>query len=118
MFARRKALFARSRSTREVQVDRHVRSTGGGVRIAFTAPLDRAARAALRRNGRLLTTLRLTITPEDGAPYTAKRVVILRRPHRARHDTNPRQSLSARTTEPTRPRSGIADRSGAMYDDR
>lgn len=79
-FARRKSLYAGSRSTLAVQIGRHVRSTGGGVRIAFTAPLNRAARAALRRNGRLLTTLRLTITPREGDPYTATRRVILRSP--------------------------------------
>ena len=80
VLARRKTLFAGSRSTLQVQVGRHARSTGGGVRIAFTAPLNRTGRAALRRKGRLLTTLRVTITPQEGIPYTATRTVILRSP--------------------------------------
>ena len=82
VLARRSALYARSRSTLPVQIGRHVRSTGGGVRIAFTAPLNRPGRAALRRKGHLLITLRLTITPAEGDPYTARRSVILRAPAR------------------------------------
>ena len=82
VLARRSALYAGSRSRLQVQVGRHARSTGGGVRIAFTAPLNRAARAVLRRKGRLLTTLRLTITADEGDPYTATRTVILRSPAR------------------------------------
>ena len=80
VLTRRKSLYAGSRSTLQVQIGRHVRSTGGGVRIAFTAPLNRAARAALRRKGRLLTTLRLTITAREDAPSTTTRTVILRSP--------------------------------------
>lgn len=79
-FAQRRALFAGSRSRLGVRVGRHARATGGGVRVAFSAPLNRAARAALRRNGRLLIALRLTITPAEGTAYTATRTVILRPP--------------------------------------
>jgi plastocyanin len=79
-FAQRRALYAGSRSRREVRVARHTRATGGGVRVAFSAALNRAARAALRRNGRLRIRLRLTLTPAEGAEQTATRTVILRPP--------------------------------------
>jgi hypothetical protein len=79
-FARRQALFQGSRSTREVAVGRQLLPSVGGARATFIAPLNRAARRALRRNGRLLVTLRLTITPAEGTPYTARRTVILRPP--------------------------------------
>jgi hypothetical protein len=79
-FARRKALFAGSHSTRAVAVGRQLLPSVGGARATFTAPLNRAARRALRRNGRLLIELRLTITPAEGTPYTATRTVILRSP--------------------------------------
>lgn len=77
-FARRKALFAGTRSLLDVQVGRQTRSSIGGTRVAFTVPVNAAARSALRRNGRLLITLRLTVTPPDGSAYTARRTVILR----------------------------------------
>jgi plastocyanin len=81
-FARRKALFAGSRSTREVAVGRQFLPSVGGARATFAAPLNRTARRALRRNGRLLVKLRLTITPAEGTPFTAARTVILRPPAR------------------------------------
>ncbi|MEA2141713.1 MAG: hypothetical protein QOI64_143 [Solirubrobacteraceae bacterium] len=79
-FARRRALYAGSRSLLDVQVARRLRSSVGAARVTFAAPLDSAARRALRRNGRLLITLRVTVTPADGAAYTAARTVILRPP--------------------------------------
>jgi plastocyanin len=79
-FARRRALSPRSASKLVVQVGRRLRSSVGAGRVAFSAPLNAAARAALRRNGRLLITLRLTVTPAEGTPYVAARTVILRPP--------------------------------------
>lgn len=79
-FARRKALFAGSRSVLEVQVGRQIRSGVGAARVTFAAPLSAAARRALRRNGRLLIVLRMSVTPAQGAAYTARRTVILRPP--------------------------------------
>ncbi len=79
-FARRRALFG-GRSVLDVQVARQLRSSVGGVaRVTFSATLSPAARRALRRNGRLLISLRLTITPADGEIYRATRTVILRPP--------------------------------------
>jgi plastocyanin len=77
-FARRRAVFPRSSSRLVVQVGRRVRSSVDDGRVAFYAPLNATARAALRRNGRLLVTLRLTVTPAEGTPYNAARTVILR----------------------------------------
>jgi plastocyanin len=76
-FARRKALFG-GQSTRQVQVGRQARASVGAGRVAFTVQLSAAARRALRRNGRLAISLRLTVTPPSGAAYTATRAVTLR----------------------------------------
>ncbi len=77
-FARRRSLFAGSRSSLAVQAGRQLRPSVGEGRVTFAAPLTAAARAALRRNGRLLITLRLTVSPIQGKVYTATRTVILR----------------------------------------
>jgi hypothetical protein len=48
-------------------------------RVAFRVTLNSVARRALRRNGRLSISLRLTVTPPDGGTsFTTKRTVILR----------------------------------------
>ena len=77
-YARRKSLYVRSRSSREVRVGRRLRSTVRAGRATFSAPLNALARSALRRNGRMLLKLRLTVTPPEGRSYTATRTVILR----------------------------------------
>ena len=79
-FALRRALYPGSRSTLKVRVGRQLIPSVGGTRATFTAPLNRPARRALRRNGRLLITLRLTITPAEGTPYAVRRTVVLRSP--------------------------------------
>jgi hypothetical protein len=76
-FARRGALSG-GRSTLLVQVGRQLRSSVGPGRVSFSVPLSATARRALRRNGRLAITLRLTVDPPTGATYTAQRAVILR----------------------------------------
>ena len=75
--ARRKALFG-GRSTPQVEVGRLSRTPVGAGRVIFNVRLTPAARRALRRNGRLAISLRLTVTPPSGATYTATRAVILR----------------------------------------
>ena len=79
-FALRRALYPGSRSTLQVRVGRQLIPAVGGARATFTAPLHLAARRALRRNGRLFTKLRVTVTPAEGEPYVASRTVILRSP--------------------------------------
>jgi plastocyanin len=78
-FARRGALSG-GRSTLQVQVARQLRSSVGAARVSFSLPLNAAARRALRRNGRLAISLRLTVDPPTGTTYTAARTVILRAP--------------------------------------
>ncbi len=78
-FARRGALSG-GRSTLLVQVGRQLRSSVGPGRVSFSLPLTAAGRRALRRNGRLAITLRLTVDPTTGTTYAAKRTVILRAP--------------------------------------
>jgi plastocyanin len=76
-FARRKALFG-GQSTRQVQVGRQSRASVGAGRVAFAVQISAVARRALRRNGRLAISLRLTVTPPGGPAYTATRPVTLR----------------------------------------
>jgi len=78
-FARRGALSG-GRSILLVQVARQLRSSVGPGRVSFTLPLNAVGRRALRRNGRLSITLRLTVDPTSGTTYTAQRTVILRAP--------------------------------------
>jgi plastocyanin len=76
-FARRNALYG-GRSLHQVQVGRRARSSAPSGRVAFSVALNAAARRALRRNGRLSISLRLTVTPPQGSAYTATRAVVLR----------------------------------------
>ncbi len=78
-FARRSALSG-GRGRRLVLVGRRLRSPVGAGRVGFSVALNHAARRALRRHGRLTISLRLTVTPPDGKPFTASRGVVLRRP--------------------------------------
>ena len=76
-FVRRRAVYG-GRSARQVQVGRQQRSGVADGRVKFAAALNPAARQALRRNGRLSVSLRLTVTPPEGNAYTATRTVVLR----------------------------------------
>ena len=76
-FARRGALSGGSSST-QVRVGRQLRSSVGPGRVSFAVKLTASARRALRRNGRLAITFRLTVTPPSGTSYTAKRSVVMR----------------------------------------
>jgi hypothetical protein len=62
-----------------VQVGRRSLPSVAGGRVSFTVRLTAVARRALRRDGRLATVLRLTVTPPVGAAYNARRTVVLRR---------------------------------------
>jgi len=80
-FATRRSLYSSSRSSLQVRVGRQLRSSVPSGRVAFRVALNSVARRALRRNGRLSISLRLTVTPPDGGKsYTATRTVILRAP--------------------------------------
>jgi hypothetical protein len=76
-FARRRAL-AGGRSLLQVQVGRQARSAVAAARVSFAVRISASARRALRRNGRLAISLRLTVTPPDGAAYRTTRAVVLR----------------------------------------
>jgi len=76
-FVRRGALSG-GRSRAQVAVGRQLRSQVSATTVTFATPLSTAARRALRRNRRLLISLRLTVTPAEGDAYTATRTVILR----------------------------------------
>src|SRR5436305_1519102 len=69
-FARRGALSG-GRSTVQVAVGRQLRASVGPGRVSFSVALSTTARRALRRNGRLAITLRMTVDPISGATYTA-----------------------------------------------
>lgn len=77
-FASRRSLFG-GRSAAQVQVGRTLRSSVGGSRTSFAIALTAPARRALRRNGRLAISLRLTVTSPGAAQvYTARRTVVMR----------------------------------------
>ena len=78
-FARRGALSGGT-SRAQVAVGRQLRSSAPSGRVSFAVSLSATARRALRRNGRLAITLRLTVTPPSGASYTAVRGIIVRPP--------------------------------------
>ena len=53
------------------------RVTAGTAR--FTVKLNAAARRTLKRRGKLTLTVRITVTPASGTPFTATRTVTLKR---------------------------------------
>ena len=59
------------------RVGRLVRASVGGKRVDFAVALDAAAKRALRRRGKLTLTVKITVTPETGAPYSVTRTVTL-----------------------------------------
>lgn len=75
--ATRKALSG-GKSTAKVEVGRLSRATAGPGTVAFKVTLGATGRRALRRHGRLLIRLRLTVDPAAGPTYTGSRFVILR----------------------------------------
>ena len=75
--ATRKALSGGA-STAEVEVGRVSRASTGPGSVAFKVALGARGQRALRRNGRLLIRLRMTIDPPAGSTYKASRLVILR----------------------------------------
>ena len=81
--ARRKALGSTQRSG-SVRVGRLGRTALGARRVAFAVKLTTAAVRALRGNGRLALTLRVTVTPTTGDVYRATRAVSTRRKARSR----------------------------------
>jgi hypothetical protein len=74
----RRTALSGGRSVKQVEVGRRLRSSVAAGRASFTVALSATARRALRRNGRLSISLRLTVTPDEGKSYTATRPVILR----------------------------------------
>jgi plastocyanin len=75
--ATRKALSGGA-STAEVEVGRVSRASTGPGGVAFKVALGASGQRALRRNGRLLIRVRMTIDPPAGSTYKASRLVILR----------------------------------------
>jgi plastocyanin len=67
-------------SRAEVEVGRVSRRAAGPGSVAFKVALGVPAQRALRRNGRLLIRLRMTIDPPTGETYTASRLVVLHAP--------------------------------------
>jgi len=65
-------------STAELEIGRLARASVGPGTLAFSVRLGARGRQALRRRGRLLIRLRMTIDPPVGATYKASRLVILR----------------------------------------
>lgn len=64
-------------STAEAEIGRLTRASVGPGTVRFSVRLGARGRQALRRRGRLLIRLRMTIDPPAGATYKASRLVIL-----------------------------------------
>ncbi len=65
-------------SSSEVEVGRLSKTSVGPGTVAFTVKLGSRGSRALRRRGRMLIRLRMTIDPAAGPTYTGSRLVILR----------------------------------------
>ena len=72
-------------------------SVGPG-RVAFKVTLGSKGREALRRNGRLLIRLRMTIDPAAGPTYTGSRFVILRARWRGLRTGGPTAKMRSHAT--------------------
>jgi plastocyanin len=72
----RKALTGGT-STSEVEVGRASRTSAGPGIVAFKVALGASGQRALKRNGRLLIRLRMTIDPPAGTTYKASRLLVL-----------------------------------------
>jgi hypothetical protein len=66
------------RGAKQVEIGRLSRRLVHAGPVSFKVTLTAAGRRALRRNGRLSISLRLSVTPPSGTAYRATRIVILR----------------------------------------
>jgi plastocyanin len=66
------------RGARQLQVGRQLRPAVGGTRVSFAVKLYVVGRRALRRDRRLVVSVRLSVTPLQGRAYAARRSVVLR----------------------------------------
>jgi plastocyanin len=75
LFAKRAALAGAKRPAR-ARVGRLVRGPLSAARLSFSVKLDARARRALRRHRRLALTVKVTLTPVHGEPFTVTRAVV------------------------------------------
>lgn len=76
-FARRGVLSG-GRSTTLVLVGSRLRRSVAAGRVSFSVPLSATARRALRRDGKLAITLKVSVSPPSGTSFRASRAVVMR----------------------------------------
>jgi plastocyanin len=72
------ASLAKAGRPAQVRVGRLVRSSLQAGSVPFSVPLSARGKAALRHRGRLTLTVKITLTPRQGAPVTVTRIVVVR----------------------------------------
>jgi hypothetical protein len=66
------------RGSKQIKVGATTRTAGTGT-TRFTVNLNSAAKKALRSKRKLAVTVKVTVTPASGAPFTSSSTVTLRR---------------------------------------
>jgi hypothetical protein len=70
------ASLAKAKHTARVRVGRLIRSSVPAGRLSFSVKLDAKARRALKRHRRLALTVKITLAPLYGEPFSVTRTVI------------------------------------------
>jgi hypothetical protein len=73
----RRALVGSATKSGRARVGRYLRLSVGGRRVAFSLPVNAAARRALRRNGELPLVVQVVVTPPAGASFATRRAISL-----------------------------------------
>jgi hypothetical protein len=72
------ASLAAARRSAPVRVGRFVRASVSAGKVSFSVALNARGKSALRRHHRLAITVKITLTPTQGAAVTVNRSVVLR----------------------------------------
>jgi plastocyanin len=73
----RRALVGSATKSGRARVGRYLRLSVGGRRVAFSLPVNAAARRALRRRGELPLVVQVVVTPPAGASFATRRAIRL-----------------------------------------
>ena len=74
----RRSVVSGGRSTTLVLVGSRLRRSVSAGRVSFSVPLSATARRALRRDGKVAVTLKVSVSPPSGTSFRATRGVVMR----------------------------------------
>jgi plastocyanin len=74
----RRGVVSGGRSTTLVLVGSRLRRSVSAGRVSFSVPLSATARRALRRDGKVAVTLKVSVSPPSGTSFRATRAVVMR----------------------------------------